>query len=198
MSSRPPRLAYDLEHDVRALAAMASSLTPYLYEKETFGYLEGDLPRLTLGGLLLRLYRLSRLESLLNAAQQSLVQQARATAQAECARWAVHYENKLRHELRARLDALDIFLNECLDDRRNCAANYPSQAEKRTMIEHLRAEAQQLDLLTDELEARIKGVDQKLRHLLHEGEFISDECLQSVYPRDQFWWLYGEIPETNH
>ena len=43
MSKHPPKLAFDLERDVRILSAMASSLTPYLYENEMYGYLEGDL-----------------------------------------------------------------------------------------------------------------------------------------------------------
>jgi hypothetical protein len=195
MSSHPPKLSYDLERDLRVLEAMASSLTPYLYESEMYGYLSGDLPKLTLGGLLLRLYRLSRLDEILTADQQKMVQEARTNFETQTSHWAVHYENKLRHELRSRIDAFNHYLNECFEDSQGCTANYPSQAEKRTMIEHLRAEAETHNALTNELRARIGEIDRKLRDQLQESEFIFDERLTGVYPREHFWWLYGYIAE---
>ena len=195
MSNRQPTLAFDLARDVRVLAAMASNLTPYLYEQETYGYLSGDLPRLTLGGLLLRLHRLSYLENELDADQQNLVQDARINFEAEQSEWAVHYEAKLQEELRQRIDALDRYLQECGDNGQGCAAEYPSQAEKRTMIEHLRDEAERRDVLTEELRARLKQVDARLQRVLHEGDFIMDDILTSAYPPEKFWWLYGYIEE---
>ena len=196
MSTKPPTLAFDLDRDLRALAAMASNLTPYLYEDEMYGYLSGDLPNLTLGGLLLRLYRLSQLEDLLDADQQNVLQDARINFEAECSKWAVHYESKLQHELHTRLDAFERFLNECGDDLQSCSANYPIQAEKRTMIEHLVDELRELDALPEEIEGRIRHIDQKLRRLLKEGGFITDERLKAVYPKDRFWWMYGYVPEN--
>jgi hypothetical protein len=196
MSNNTPTLAFNLERDLRVLSAMASSLTPYLYEDEMFGYLAGDLPKLTLGGLLLRLYRLSRLDDVLDADQQTLVQDARINFEAECSKWAAHYEKKLQHELLSRLKAFDYYLEECLEDPRSAAAGYPIQAEKRTMIEHLRAEAEEHAVISDEIENRLRLSDQRLRRLFRDGEFISDERLKQVYPREHFWWLYGHIAEN--
>jgi hypothetical protein len=195
MSNKPPTLAFDLEHDVQILSAMASNLTPYLYENEMYGYLSGDLPKLTLGGLLLRLYRLSRLDDILNAEEHNIVQDARINFEAERSKWAVHYEAKLLHELTTRVDALERFLAECGEELRQCAADYPIQAEKRTIIEHLFDESTEHDIVPDELPVRLKQLDQKLRRLFAEGEFISDKRLEEVYPRNQFWWLYGYIAE---
>ena len=196
MSTKPPTLAFDLERDLRALATMASNLTPYLYEDEMYGYLSGDLPNLTSGGLLLRVYRLGHLEDLLDADQQTMLQDARINFEAECAKWAVHYETKLQQELHARLDAFDQFLNECGDDLPSCAANYPVQAEKRTIIEHLNDELVELEARPEEIENRLRHIDQKLRRLLVEGDIISDERLEAVYPKHRFWWMYGYIPEN--
>jgi hypothetical protein len=197
MDAKPPKLAFDLEHDLRALSAMASHLTPYLYENEMYGVLPGNLPRLTLGGLLLRLYRFSRLTSILTAQQQAAVQEAQATFDSARAQWAAHYDKKVHHELRARLDAFSYFLDDCTEDRRGNAVNYPAQAEKRIMIEHLRQEAEARHVITDVQYARLKEVDQRLSHLFKEGALIMDERLASVYPRGEFWWLYGSIPESN-
>lgn len=193
MTSKTPTLAFDLERDVRALGAMAANLTPYLYEKELYGYLSGDLPRLTVGGLLMRLYRLSRLSDHLSAEQQNIVQDAAINLEAEQAEWGVHYELKVQQELEARLNSLSRFLEECREGNSTCAANYPSEAEKRIMIEHLRREAAELEVLTPELETRLRQVDSQLRRLLTDGPFITDPILQEVYPRDEFWWLYGYI-----
>jgi hypothetical protein len=197
MSNRPPTLAFDLERDLRALSAMASHLTPYLYEDDVYGHLGPDLPQLTLGGLLLRLHRLARLSPTLDAAQQNQVREARSAFEAARSQWKTHYERKLGRELRSRIDALNRFLDECAADLRGCAASYPTQAEKRAMIEHLRAEADALDVLTDDQEARLNRVDQKLKRLLSEGDFISDARLKDAYPRDVFWWLYGFIPDES-
>jgi hypothetical protein len=197
MSSNQPTLAYDLARDVNILSAMASNLTPYLYESELYGYLAGDLPRLTVGGLLLRLYRLTRLDDeQLTSEQQSQIQDARLNFEAECSQWAVHYEKKLQQELNARLHALEQFLHECAENQRGCAANYPSQAEKRTILHHLRDEAEERDVLPEEVPGRLAKLDQRLRQLFEEGDFlIGDQRLAAVYPREDFWWLYGQMSE---
>lgn len=196
MSDHPPTLAFDLDHDVRILSAMASNLTPYLYETEMYGYLAGDLPRLTLGGLLMRLHRLQCLEDHLDAEQEKLVTDAQLNFEAERTTWAVHYENKIEYEITARLTALERFLAECGEDPAGCAANYPAQAEKRTIIRHLQAEAQEHNLWTDEHTARLRDLDRKQQRVLQEGPFIyTDERLTAAYPRDTYWWLYGFLPE---
>ena len=194
MTKKTPTLAFDLARDVRALGAMAANLTPYLYEKELYGYLSGDLPRLTVGGLLMRLYRLSRLSDHLSAEQQNVVQDAAINLEAEQSEWGVHYEHKLQQELEARLNALGRFLEECREGSAACAASYPIEAEKRTIIEHLRREAIEREVMPPELETRLRQLDNQLRRLLTDGAFISDPILQEVYPRDEFWWLYGYIP----
>lgn len=197
MSTYPPKLAFNLERDLRVLAAMASSLTPYLYEDELYGYLAGNLPKLTLGGLLLRLHRLTCLEDMLSAEQQTLLHDARINLEAERADWAVHFEGKIKHELRARLEALELFVRECDEDALPCVAHYPAQAEKRTIIHHLAEEADELGILEDDVRARIRQVDQKLRALLREGDFVTDEVLRPAYPADVFWWLYACVPEPS-
>ncbi len=194
MSDQMPTLIYDVDKDVRALSAMASNLTPYLYEDELYGYLSGDLPRLTLGGLLLRLYRLRRLNSsLLGPDQETQVQDAAINFDAARSEWSVHYKSKLAAELKSRLDALDRYLQNCSEQPQGCAADYPVQAEKRTMIQHLYGELAQQDDVPDELEARLKQTDNRLRRMLSGGEFVFDARLKDVYPLDEFWWLYGRI-----
>ncbi len=196
MAGSKPKLTFNLERDVEVLAAMAANLTPYLYENEIYGAMPGDLPRLTLGGLLLRLHRLTALETILSPNQQHTVQDARLNFEAEVTKWAVHYEKKLQAELSSRLAALSQFLSECQENRANCVAGYPVQAEKRTMIEHLKAAAQENDVFGDDLAARLVHVDQQIRRVVESDEFIfSDPRLLPAYPADTFWWLYSHIAD---
>src|SRR6202022_2614455 len=60
-----PTLGYDLDRDVRTLAAMAAGLKTYVYDSELYGLMPGDLPKLTVGGLLMRLRRLPAIPSFL-------------------------------------------------------------------------------------------------------------------------------------
>ncbi len=196
MSTPVPKLAYDLDRDVQTLAAMASNLTPYMYEDVVFGHLSGDLPRLTLGGLLLRLYRLTRLEPYLDDEQRTQVRDAQINFEAERARWAVHYEQKLQRELDGRLNALEQFLTDCHTET-PCAPEYPVCAEKRTMIAHLRDEATEHDVLAEEIAARVGQLDTALQHVTQSGPFVyTDERLAQVYPQARFWWLYRHVPEN--
>jgi hypothetical protein len=197
--SRPiPKLAFDLDRDVRSLVAMAAHLTPWLYEDELYGHVAGDLPRLTLGGLLLRLYRLERLSDHLRAEQQMQVQEARAQFELARAQWAAHYEQKLRRELQTRVHAFELFLTDCEEDLSACALNYPVQAEKRTIIHHLVQEASALEIFDSQLHARIREIDRRLRSIIREGECLADERLCRVYPRTEFWWLYGAVAEQEN
>src|SRR5579871_2702207 len=55
VASTQSAIRYDLDRDVRTVEQMAARLTPYVYESELYGLMPGDLPKLTVGGLLMRL-----------------------------------------------------------------------------------------------------------------------------------------------
>jgi len=185
---------YDPESDLRTLEAMASNLTPYLYEQELYGTLSKNLPKLTVGGLLLRLYRLHGLEDQLSSAQQQRLRDAIINYEQQRSDWMVHYEGKIEQELAARLRSLHVFLDDYAEDSTLARANYPVEATRRTIIHHLQAEAQELELWTDEFEEQLARLDRRLRTALGgaTGAFSWSQRLQPLYPAGVFWWLYGE------
>lgn len=187
----------DIENRIHTLTAMASNLTPYLYENELFGHLGDHLPKLTVGGLLLRLHQLEYLEPHLSHDQQTRIHDARINFEETRHEWSVHYEEKIVHELKSRLSGLTWYLEDCSRGEGNCAADWQNEAEKRTIVAHLEAEAEAAEVLTDELRDEINHVDQRLRRLVHSGQFLWDAKLSGAYPQDKYWWLYGNIREAD-
>lgn len=184
---------YDPASDLQALEAMAANLAPYLYGKELYGTLGPNLPKLTVGGLLLRLYRLQGLESSLSHDQQKRLQAAAAAYEKTRAEWSVHYEGKLQQEIKARVNNLTAFLEDHAEDAGKARADHPTAATQRTILYHLRQEAERLNQWTPDLAALEWKLDKRLRGVLGSGQshFIWAKSLEPLYPAEIFWWLYG-------
>ncbi len=181
------RFTIDLAADASAVCAMATRLDPYLYQDELYGYAGSSMPRLTVGGLLLRLHRLRRLQAQLAPDQVESLRQAQAALEQARKKWLVHYEQKVRRELDARQDALVWYLDDCDDAPDRCRSAYPVEAEKRTMLHHLL----ETDAAPEEAHKRQRALDGRLRRHFEAGAFIWPAHVQPAYPADTFWWLYG-------
>ena len=171
---------------------MAGGLVPYVYEDELYGPLPGSLPRLTIGGLLMRLGRLEALSASLNDAQQQVVATAQAQVDKTRTEWAVAFEGKVTRELTARLRALGQLVTDC-GDIRLCNEVYPSEIEKRVMVAGLQAEAQAQHVLTTQVETQIANIDSRLKQFTKPGDFLWDARLQVAYPKAPFWYLYVTV-----
>ncbi len=190
MAIAQPVVRYDLDRDVRTLEAMAARLVPYVYENELYGAMPGDLPRLTVGGFLMRVHRLSAISSLLIPKQQEAVKTAQEQLDKVRREWTVAYEGKIAREFQARLTALNQFLNEYADNPRSAAENYPTNAEKRVILEALMDEAANLNAPTADMKNALGATDNKLRRYTQPDGFIWDERLRPAYPQDKYWFLY--------
>lgn len=195
MSDSQNGFAFDLNRDVRTVEAMAARLKPYIYEAELYGPMPGDLPKLTVGGLLMRLSRLSALPDLLSPSQRETVRVAQSQFEAVRKEWAVAYEGKIQRELKVRLSALYQFFNECADNLRGCSDDYPSMIEKRVMVELLQDEASALNSLPAVLKGGITALDNKNHRYFEAGKFIWDSRLEPAYPPQKYWFLYGKPPK---
>lgn len=191
MTTTQPVISFDLDRDVRTVEAMAARLKPYVYEKELYGVMPGDLPRLTLGGLLMRLQRLSALTDLLSPKQQTIVQTAQQQLDSIRQEWGVAYEDKLQHEFTARLNTLGQFLSECHETPRGCFEAYPSAIEKRVIAQVIADEMEARHTATPITRAALTDMDSSLRRYVKPADaFIWDSRLKPAYPRDQYWYLY--------
>lgn len=188
-----PVIQYDLNRDIHTAKEMASRLNPFVYEKEIYGFMPDGLPNLTIGGLLMRLHRLSLLDNLLSSDQREQLDIARQQVDSIKQEWLVAFTNKTTRELVLRINEWNQFLNECRQDQDECRDMYRSVVEKRVMAQILSKEASALKALTPKIENRLIGIDLQMQEFFKPSSFIWDQRLQQAYPQDQYGVLYVSI-----
>ena len=172
------------EKDRAYLEAGIPELENYLLSDELFwpitarGY---DLPRLTIGGLLLAKTRLEargeRTEALLTRLD------------AFRSKWQVAWETKAGREFQSRFGLWGNYLTDYRQNPEGHADAYPHEVRNRAMLQLLKPE---LPEELPELEA-LSPLDSVVRTSLSPGDFIWDPALQSGFPREEYWFLYGKL-----
>jgi hypothetical protein len=105
-----------LRRDLDILEAMSSGMDEYLRSQTLFGpMMELSLPRLTLGGYLMRQHRLLSLKELLNESDQNRLEAAVTSFNDALVEKVVRFEARAHHELHARLRQWGEFLKELHD-----------------------------------------------------------------------------------
>ncbi len=187
---------FDLERDLSQLERMTENLSEYLLGAALYmpvgGFFRAStMPQLTLGALLLRRRRLSELRSDLKRAQAARLDAALRLHDQAQTEWTLHYEQKLQREIPSRLKVMRGFFADCSESPRDCAAAYPVEALRRTIVQEILLAMDDFGYDASELAAPVRQTDMALRRIPRAGEFIWSYRLESVYPRERFWWLYG-------
>ena len=138
----------------------------------------------------MRLHRLSLLGNLLSAEQREELNIAQQQLENVKREWLTAYTTKITYELGLHINEWKQFLNECQQDRTECRDLYPSVAEKRVMAQNLADEARELNVLTPEVEKRLREIDLQVQGYFKSGSFIWDQRLQQAYPQNQYGFLY--------
>ena len=188
---------YKLERDLSELEQMAERLQDYLLGDRlqlplSVNYSRrSSAPELSLGAFLLRRRRLSCLRASMTAGQRRRLQGALGEHDAVQREWRLHYENKLKQEAPARLRQMRAFFRDCQENPAGCGGIYPPEALRRTIVQEIVSALDEMGCDKGEITDAVERTDHALRRLLRPGEFIWDACLEGVYPRLEFWWLYG-------
>ncbi len=165
-----------LEKDQKYLETALPELKNYLLS-DTLYYPMGQLPRLTIGGLLLAQKRLqagnhgTHLSPKLDSVKR---------------KWYAAWTKKSAREIESRLMLWRNYLNDYQNKPSEYVADYPNEVRWRVMLELLIAE-------TDEMPPELKALDQLLHAKLRTGKFIWAEHLQKEFPEELFWFLYGKL-----
>jgi hypothetical protein len=184
------------DYDFRYLQAGLEGLEDYLLSKEVFWPVnirppagEPGYPELTLGGLLLSRARLVAYEKTREQAEQ--LAQLISKMDMIRSKWRVNWEAKAQHNFSLRLRMWRDFIEEYRHEPQDNADRYAYEIRLRTMLALLKMEgggkqAAEVDLL---------GIlDKYLKTALIKGGFVWEPEIQSGFPENIFWFLYGRLP----
>lgn len=181
-----------LQADLKILEYMATNLESYLKGEVLFGASQGKLPKITLGGYLMRHYRLHALQSWLTPAEQTRFQQAAAPVTELLKNNIVRSEQRAHEEFSARLRQWEAYIRDLRRDLRAHGSYYHTAVEPRAMLQALQT------LLTTypyqiqpKLLERLELLDGGLKGVWEPGEFVWSAEWEAIYPAASFWWLYG-------
>lgn len=180
-----------LQRDLVALEAMAAEMDEYLNSDVLFWPMgQGNLPRLTLGGYLMRQHRLLGLRDLLSMQEQDRLHKAINEYHEALVEKVVRFEQKAHEDLEARLRQWQSYISEV--KKGSGIAYYESAVEPRAMIEALVAQLRvQPYQLQERLPQKLALLDQQLRHAWESGAFVWPREWEQAYPHEKYWWLYG-------
>jgi len=190
---------YKLEQDLKEAKAMVDALADYVRGDALYGTANGgffsSMPSLTVGALVMRLRRLDAMRDQLQDRQRKTLDAAVDTYHNVVQEWRHHYEQKILREIESRIDAMRGFFKECAESERQCASVYRPEQLRRTIVQELLREAETQNLtISKTLQSKVRDADKSLRGYFRPAEFEWADSLESVYPQDEFWWLYQRPP----
>ncbi len=187
---------YNIFDDLNELKRMIGSLENYLKGRDLYGSVGGGFltggstPSLTPGAVLLRLRRLEALRGELDDDWQNTLDELRERHARIREENEARYVDRMEREAHSRLDSMQRFFEECARDPESCAQNYGPEVLRRTITQEILLAMEIDDIHSAELDDKVKVVDRKLRVQVKNSDFVWDEQLKPVYPKETFWWMY--------
>jgi hypothetical protein len=187
-------LVEDPSVDLEIVEGMIPELEDYIIKDEVYRTViiptsAGDQNiRMTGGDLLARFHRLSGEQDVLTPGQQQRLEQAKKRADEVIYSLKTRFNQRLQREMKARLDSLRWFLDECGGDRQRCRVEWPFEMRNRQRIEEI---VKRLGSeLSEDLVTALRQVDKRIRETGRVGSFVWSPRVQKIYPQDQYWYLY--------
>jgi 5-carboxymethyl-2-hydroxymuconate isomerase len=194
MSKLSTTIAADPTVDLAVIREMAHEFQNYILGDEVYRTLtirmgRGDEQIQSSGGdLLARLHKLEAQRNKLSAEQQQEFADLRRQLEDAMRDFHTRFHSLLERETKARLNSLKWFLDECQEDRRQCRVQYPFEIRNRQRIAEIWKILGQNP--PQGLRGQIDAVDRRLRSLTVPADFVWDEYVKEIYPREAYWYLY--------
>ena len=188
------------ETDLAVVVAMAAQFESYILKGQVYRTVvvptpgdhrgAGERPVQSSGGdVLARLHKLAAQAGALSPEQAQALATAKTQIDTATGRLPSHYQALLLREARARLNSLNWFLDDCNENRRECRVQYPFEIRNRQRIAEIH---KALDAASaDAVATQVASIDQRLQSMLTRGDFIWELSVAHVYPRQEYWYLYG-------
>ncbi len=185
------------ERDLYTLETMVAHLPDYLISDSTaWGIYKHDIPKLTIGGCLMRQHRLSAMQALLSPQQQERLHNTISTLNEILANNVVRFEQKSHQELHARLGEWMHCLRHLSKHIDEDGCYYGDKVDIRVVISALIYQMQQDPFkLEEQITTQVQTLDNNLKTRWQSGEFVWIQEWQGAYPANEYWYLYG-FPES--
>lgn len=180
-----------LKHDLEILEAMVAEMPDYLQSEVLFWpMVPSGLPKLTLGGYLMRQQRLLALRDLLDETEQERLVTAVQTFTTLTEEKVVRVEERAHTELEARIRQWGEALKEFKEE--SSLSYYRTAVDARLMIAVLVDKMQTSPFqLSPRILPMVQLLDSNLMGKWKSGDFIWPPTWEPAYPRSEYWWLYG-------
>ena len=180
--------------DLAVLEAENDELQDYIVGNDLYRTVhvrtpEGDQTvQMSGGDVLTRIFRLAGEAARLTPDQQRRFTTMRTAAEQTIYSLRTRFHALLNREVKARLDALNWFLDDASVDPKRARSEYPFEIRNRQRVEVILRELGS-DLLP-ELKQQLQRVDGRIRVVAQPTGFIWDSQLELIYPHNPFWYLY--------
>lgn len=181
------------QRDLKILEVMVAEMDGYLMSEATHWTMEkGDMPKLTIGGCLMRRHRLQVVRETLAVRDQKRLGQAVNSFDKALAQNVVRFEKRMHSELRARLSDWSNYLRHMASRMMADVNYYASIVDTRVVITAMIEELQKPTYHFDErIREQVTTLDQNLKGRWQDGPFVWPAIWQPAYPPEEYWWLYG-------
>jgi len=181
------------DRDVAIIVAMSAEVADYLDSDVLFWSMQSSgMPKLTLGGYLMRQYRLLTLADQLSMEEQQQLNRAVSHFNRALIERVVRFEKKAHVELEARIRQWGELLRDVEIEGKIAPGNYATAVETRAMLAAITEKLQKRPYqLQPRVMPRIDLLDRNLQRYWEPGNFIWSTDWQEAYPQVDFWWLYG-------
>jgi hypothetical protein len=182
-----------LAHDLMILEEMAANMPDYLDSNVTEWIIpRANMPRLTVGGYLMRQHRLTALKERLHGEDQARLEAAIERFNDALAERIVRFETRSHQELHKRIAEWIAVLPDLNHRARTEANYYAGVVDIRVVIKELLESLQTPPYRLEEgVLDEVSAIDTLLKSRLAEQAFVWDPIWEEAYPEDDYWWLYG-------
>ena len=180
--------------DLQILEVMVAEMEAYLASDATFWPLnrEGLPPKLTIGGCLMRQFRLLALQEHLPTPEHKRLKTAIDSFNHLLQENVVSFENRAHDELHAHLREWTSYLRNMSSQVASETEHYANTVDTRLVINALMSKLQTPPYtLNAQLAEDVVRMDKYLKAQWQKGGFVLPDVWQAAYPADKYWWLYG-------
>jgi hypothetical protein len=194
MSKPSTTVAADPAIDLAVIQEMANEFQNYVLGDDVYRTLvirtrHGEERVQSSGGdLLARLHKVQAQQDELTPEQRQTLSEVRRQLDESKRDFHSRFQSLLERETRARLNSLKWYLDECQEDRQQCRIQYPFEIRNRQRIAEIWKELSANP--PEALGSQIDNIDRRLRSMVGPAEFVWDNDVKKVYPRDEYWYLY--------